>query len=75
MWEEPGKFVATGYSGGELIGKIGVDLEIATTLDGKEVPHTVKVIGKEELIKETARDEQGTVYGGGILIDLFIYIQ
>jgi hypothetical protein len=72
MWEEPGKFVATGYSGGELIGKIGVDFEIAMTADGKEIPHTVKRIGTDELVKETARDEKGNVYGGGVLIDLFI---
>jgi len=72
MWEEPGKFVATGYYGGELIGKIGVDYEIAMTPDGREMPHTVVNIATQELVKETGRDDEGNVYGEGTLIDLFI---
>ena len=71
-WEDEYNYNATGYYGGEFIGKIGKDYDIATTIDGKEIPHTV--INKEtgELIKETGRDKEGNIYAKGILIDIFM---
>jgi hypothetical protein len=72
MWEDSLRYNATGYYGGELIGKIGVDFEITMSVDGKEVPHTVTNIATGEVVKETARDADGNVFGGGVLVDLFI---
>jgi hypothetical protein len=72
IWTDDLRYNATGYYGGEVIGKIGVDFEIAIAAGGKEVPHTVVNIATGEIVKETGRDDEGNVYGGGILIDLFI---
>jgi hypothetical protein len=72
MWEDHIRWTATGYYGGSLIGKIGEDFEIEMTSDGKEVQHTVKNIVTGEILKEVARDADGNVYGGGVLIDLFV---
>jgi hypothetical protein len=72
MWEDSIKWTATGYYGGSFIGKIGEDFTIEMTEDGREVQHTVKNIATGEILKEVARDAEGNVYGGGVLIDLFV---
>lgn len=72
IWEGDGSYNATGYYGGKLIGKIGVDFEIATDVTGKEIKHAVQKIGSDEIIYETGRDAEGNVYGDGVLVDLFI---
>jgi len=72
MWEDHIRWSATGYYGGSIVGKIGENFEIEMTDDGKEVQHTVKNIVTGEILKEVARDADGNVYGGGVLIDLFV---
>lgn len=71
-WEDDYNYNATGYYGGEFIGNIGKDYDIATTIDGKEIPHTVINKKTGEIIKETGRDKEGNVYTKGILIDVFM---